>query len=345
MMESNSPKKKTSTIKEVALMAGVSIGTVSRFLNGYKVKERNRVAIQNAIETLDYTVDFIAKSMKTKNSSTIGLLVSGFDQFSSGVIANMSQILRSQNYTLITLHHNDDISIFQEAFDFFRNRNMDAIAMANGRYELAPITKFLELGKPVVVFNNDIEELPIDKVFVDDHKAMYRAVSYLLQMGHRRIGFITGKLDESSAAKRFEGYKAALRDAHIDIDPSLIMQGSWTPESGYQAMKNFTTKKLSITALVSSNYPMTMGAMQALKELGISIPDDLSLITYDDPPFLTLYTPPITAIAQPIDKIAYYTSSYILDRLHGEYTGKGRTVLLEADLIIRDSVKNLNTRP
>lgn len=342
-MQKNSNAKKSNTIKEVAQMANVSIGTVSRFLNGYNVKEKNKLAIQDAIHVLDYKMNYIAKSMKTKNTATIGLLVSGFDEFSSGVISKMAELLRKQRYSLVTLHHNNDVSIFEEAFDFFRDRNVDGIAMANGWYKLSPIVKYMKQEKPIVVFNNDISELNIDKVFVDDFKASYRAVSYLTQMGHKRIGCITGEMNDSSARNRFEGYKAALTDSNLEINSSYIVEGNWSPESGYQAMKTFYHRKPRITALFCSNYTITMGVIKAMKELNLTIPDDISLITYDDPPFLELLAPSMTAIEQPIDEIARLATGFLIDRLNHEYTGNGRTVFLEANLIIRDSVNHLSS--
>lgn len=335
-------EKENPTIKDVAALANVSIGTVSRFINGYKLKEANQKAVKQAIETLNYRTDQFARSMKTGKSSTVGLLVSGYDQFSTEVLSIMAELFGEKGYTLVTYHHKESSAIFDNVFQFFIDRHFDGIAFSGVDCRKDQVENYIAKGKAMAVFNNDIPDLDLDRILVKDQAAARLATSYLIQMNHKRIAIITGNLKDSTGRNRLNGYKEALEEREIPFDESLVIQGNWSETSGYFGIKELMKREKPPTALFTSNYLMTMGVLKGLKELKLSIPEDISLVSFDDPSFFDILTPAITAISQPTEQVAKNVSQSLLDRIEGSYTGPGREILLDCQLILRESVKYSN---
>lgn len=328
-----------STIKDVALNANVSIGTVSRYINGFKIKDFNRLAIEQAIEELNYTTDQFARSMKTKKSFTVGLIVSGYDTFNTNVISTMVKIFREKNYILMTYHHESNSEIFDNAFSFFKDRQFDGIAMSGVDGRLDQVEDYISQGKAISVFNNDIKSLDIDRVLVNNKDATYKAICYLIQMNHKKIGFIAGNLNESTAIDRLSGYKEALEDKGIHVNEAYIVNGNWNEISGYFGTKELLKNKDRPTAIFASNYVITMGVLKALKEMKIRVPEDISVISFDDHDFFEILNPSITAISQPSEDVGLNVANLLLQRITGEYEGSGRTIMLNCQLILRDSVQ------
>jgi LacI family transcriptional regulator len=327
-----------ATIKDVASAAGVSIGTVSRFLNGYKIKEGNRKAVEKAIKDLNYRTDHLARSMKTGKSSTVGLIISGYDQFNTGVQSTMVKLFREEGYTLVTYHHEDKATIFDNVFSFFMDRQFDGIALSGLDCRLEQVQEYLDMGKAVAVFNNDVPGLDLDRVMVNNEEATFEAISYLIQMNHRRIAFFTGNMQDSTAQNRLNGYKRALEENGMPFDESLVIYGNWNDISGYLGLKELMRHDPIPSAIFTSNYLMAVGVMKAARELSLGIPEDLSLVSFDDPDFFDILSPPVTSIAQPTREVGRQISEFLLDRITGRYSGPGRELQLRCRLILRNSV-------
>ncbi len=331
-----------ATIKDVAAEAGVSIGTVSRYINGLNIRVHNRLAVEAAIKKYNYRTDQFARYMKTGKSRTIGLIVSGYDEFSMGVLSSLVRFFQKEDYALITYHHKGESDLFDRAVEQLLDRNLDGLAMSGLECRAEQLHELLAQGKPVVMFNHDVKGFSLDKVLVKDRETSCLAISHLIEMKHRRIGIITGNLKNSTGVNRLEGYRQAHADHGLIPDSALIYEGDWIQESGYLGTKQMMSLPDPPTALFASNYLIAIGLLRALKEMKLRVPEDVSVISFDDTDYFSIANPAITAIAQSAEEVGKSVAAFLLDRLSGRYAGEAREKRIDCQFIMRESVRILD---
>ncbi len=339
---SNSGKKRQSTIVDVAESAGVAIGTVSRYLNGFKVRRANRTEIEQAIDKLGYKRNAVAAAMKTDLTHMIGLMVPTFDEFHGVMLEYLARDIRRTGRALVTYCHGADPRTMQEALDFFAGQRIDALIMTGEEGLYDRVDELIGQGTPVIFYNNDLRGLPADRVFVENRAASRRAVNHLIDLGHKRIGMISGHLHDSSGLERYQGYELALADRHIEVNPGYVAQGGWTVDGGYHGLTHLMALDEPPTAVFAASYPMAVGVLGWLKEHDLKAPDDLSLISFDDVPLFRLHEAGITAIAQPVERIADSITSVLVARLSHPGDERPRTITLDCDIILRGSTRRLD---
>ena len=336
--------RRQPTIVEVADRAGVAIGTVSRYLNGQPVRASNRTQIARAINELGYRRNALAAAMKTDLTNTVGFLVPNISDFHAAVLENLSRLMRRQGRALLAYCHNDETDSVLELLDFFDSHRVDALVM-DGRYDAADrIQEFVEAGTPVIFYDNDADGPPVDRVFVENQAASFRAVSYLLDIGHSRVAVLTGDTKVTAGRQRYEGYRQALLSRGFEIDPAYVLDSHWNENEAYSGMLQLLTLPEPPTAVYCCNYNMGVGALRRIKEQGLRIPDDISVVSFDDVPLFRLHESGVTAIAQPVAKIAETISSMLTSRL----SDRGRahaphTITLDCDIILRGSTRRMLT--
>ncbi len=340
--DTRQPRRRQSTIIDVAETAGVAVGTVSRYLNGMKVRRANRDQIEQAIGSLGYRRNAVAAAMKTDHTHMVGLMVPTFDDFHGIMLEYLAHDIRRTGRALLTYCHGADPRIMQEGLDFFATQRIDALIMTGEEALYDGVDDLIQQGTPVIFYNNDLRGLPADRVFVDNRGASRRAVSHLLDLGHQRIGIISGSHHDSSGIERYEGYAQALAERGIAPVAAYEALGSWSMDGGFHALANLMALDEPPTAVFAASYPMGVGALAWLKERGMRVPDDLSLVSFDDVPLFRLHEAGITAIAQPLAKIADCITSFLTSRLSA--TGadeRPRTLTLDCDIILRGSTRRL----
>ena len=335
-------KRRQPTIVDVAEVAGVAIGTVSRYLNGLSVRRANRDQIEAAIEQLGYKRNAVAAAMKTDLTHIVGLMVPVFDEFHGVMLEHLSSSIRKTGRALLTYCHGADPKVMQEALDFFATQRIDALIMTGEEQLYEQVDELIGQGTPVVFYNNDIRGLPADRIFVENRGASRRAVNHLIDLGHTRVALIAGNPRDSSGLERYEGYEAALGEHGIATDPRYVARGDWSLDGGYNAMAHLMALEEPPTAVFAASYPMALGALGLLKERGKKVPDDLSLISFDDVPLFRLHEAGITAIAQPLTKIAEAITNAMVARLANAQDERPRTVTLDCDIILRGSTRRLS---
>lgn len=334
------PRRRPSTIVEVAERAGVAIGTVSRYLNGHPIRSGNRNQIEEAIETLGYRRNAVAAAMKTDLTNVVGFLVPPPSEFHTAVLENLSRTMRRSGRALLTYCHNIDDASLVEALDFFVAHRVDCLVMSGEEDASDLIRELVASGTPVIFFDNDARGLSVDRVFVENRAASFRAVSHLLDIGHTRVACLTGSQHDSAGRERYDGYAQAMRSRGLEVNPSYVVSGDWNETKGYSAMLRLLSMEHPPTAIFSCNYNMTVGALRLLKEQGLRVPDDLSLVSFDDVPLFSLHEAGITAVAQPVAKIAESIASIISSRLSEGGAGhEPHTVRLNCDIILRGSTR------
>ncbi|WP_413711418.1 LacI family DNA-binding transcriptional regulator [Rhizobium sp. Rhizsp82] len=334
-------RKRGATIIDVAKVADVAVGTVSRYLNGQTIRRSNREQIERAIQDLGYKRNAAAASIRTDLTHMIGFLVPTFDEFHARMLEHLANSVRRTGRALLTYCHGGDPRVVAEALDFFAAQRVDALIMDGTAEVYDRVDDLINHDIPIIFYNNDVRGLGADRVMVENHKASYRLVSHLIDLGHRRIGILTGDPRNSSGIERLAGYEQALRERGIAPDPALAVRGNWRMDGGYEATKRLMSVETPPTAIFSANYGMAVGALSWLKENGRHVPEDVSLASFDDVAVFRLYEAGITAVAQPVASIAETITDILVERLAEPAGGATRSVVLECDIILRGSTRRV----
>lgn len=336
---SSSSKRRTVTIADVAHASGTSGATVSRVLSGYEfVRESTRNRVMEAVERLGYVANLPARSLAGGRSRIIGLLVPNLDNGYVGTIAQgIDQALTSANYDpiLYTSHRHPGKETFY------------ANAIANGLTEglllVAPqvLTTYLdslrERNFPYVLIDQTDATENSNVVDSTNRQGAYEATQYLVKLGHTRIAFIRGALTVQSAKDRLQGFEDALEDCGIPVCEDLILEGNYQQQNGYETTKTLLRSGESLpTAIFASNDLSAFGAMDAVRECGFSIPEDISIIGFDDVPQSSMVYPKLTTVRQPLELMGKVAARMLLERIGCPNLPPQRTTL-DTQLIIRDS--------
>lgn len=329
------------TAYDVAARANVSIGTVSRFLtgNGY-VGEASRKKIAAAVAELGYVHNRAAAGLKTKKTGLLGFIVSDLtNPFTAEVAAAISGYARAQTYGVVISDSMGDPSMGAAAIDLLRGHGVDGIIITppeSDELNAAILASVRRL--PIVGIGLRTTPMSTDLVTVDTYAGAYAAVEHLALLGHRDIAFIGSN---TMASGRYRGYRDALAAHGIDVRPSLVQAGALNRELGFNTAMTLLEHDPPPTAIFAVNDATASGVVQAAHRRGLSVPQELSVIGYDDVDLAAHSTPPLTTVAQPIRQIGEEAARLMFERLSGEETGDPREVTLPASLIVRQSC----TRP
>lgn len=305
-----------ATMKDLAKETGLGLATISSYFNGGNVREKNRIKIEKAIEELHYEVNEVARGLKTNATKTIGVVIPELNNtFCAEIITGIEDILRNHGYATIVCDCRTDRKLEREAVEFLIRRRVDGIINMPVGEDGSHLKKFQKTGKPIVLIDRKIQGIHCDSVLVDNELAAENAVQCFLEKGHRKIGIIAGPNDIFTAQERLKGYRKALKDAEVLVSDSLIFYGDYTIQSGVLGLEKLVQDNPDMTAVFVTNYEMTMGAMIGVNELGIQIPEQLSLIGFDNLQFAKACSPNLTIVSQPTDGIAAEVARIMLERL------------------------------
>ncbi len=331
-----------ATMKDIARRTGLGLATISSYFNGGNVREKNRIKIEEAIEELHYEVNEVARGLKTNATRTIGVVIPELNNtFCAEIITGMEDVLRSHGYATIVCDCRTDKKLEREAVEFLTRRRVDGIINMPVDEEGNHLKRFQKTGKPIVLIDRKIQGINCDSVLVDNKKAAEDAVRYFIERGHRNIGIIGGPEEVFTAQERMAGYYKALESAGIPMSESLIWHGDYTIQGGVRGLEELVQNNPEMTAVFVTNYEMTMGAMIGVNELGIRIPEQLSMIGFDNLQFARACNPKLTIVAQPTDGIAREVAKVMLNHLEnaGETSGELFSEKLETEIIAGKSVR------
>lgn len=272
------------TIGDVARRAGVSRATVSRVLNEYPhVRPRVRTDVQRAIRALRYRPDQVARSLARRETQTLGLVVADITNPFYGETARaILETARGHGYNVI-LCNTDNVSRLQEeSVEVLRQRRVDGIIFGSVFLRDPVVEALIDSGYPCLMYNRRLRSGRGNYIVLDNVRASRDVTHHLLRLGHRRIGFIAGLRETSTAADRFRGYRQALRSADLPVDPSLVRPGAFKSEMAQRAAHELLKLRRRPTAIVAGNDLMALGVMQAAGEMGLRVPEDLAVAGFDD---------------------------------------------------------------
>jgi LacI family transcriptional regulator len=329
------------TIKDIARLANVSHTTVSRALNNSPlIKEPTKRKILEIASQLNYIPNYNAKSLVTQKSHTIGLFFSSISNGTSpsffvDALKGVNRVI-SQDYNLFVRGIDD----YQDFSTINPQRFDGIILMSQSVKDNSFIYHTLQKGIPLVVLNRYIEEDHIMNILSDDTEGSRQVVEYLVKSGHRDIAIIEGIQGFKSAQMRKEGYLQALIQHGMSIQHEYSVDGNYDMESGYLAMNRLLSLKKPPTAVFCSNDDMAIGAMNAVFAKGLKVPDDISIVGFDDIGFSRYTTPCLTTVKRPVEQISILGAGKILSLIMGEQE-KVEKIFCNTELIIRDSVKKI----
>lgn len=330
-----------ATIQEVANRAGVSKATVSRVLsgNGY-VGQEKRQRVLDAIAETGYRPNLLARNLATKSSQTIGLVITNTlysGSYFTELMAHSARILEQQGRQLILADGKHTAEQEQAAIQFLLDLRCDGIIIYPRFLSIDALDAIISRHKqPILVINRRLRVNQSYCIYSDQHAGSVTAVSHLLNQGHRDIAFITGSLDSPTGVERLSGYRAALAAQGIDADPARIVSGRWTAQSGMEAVDTLLARGVSFSALVASNDEMAIGAIKRLTASRIAVPDQVSVIGFDDIPLAPYITPSLSSMKLPVTEMINETIHRLLTMLDGGDWSAHPP--FTASLMLRDSV-------
>jgi LacI family transcriptional regulator len=333
----------SSTIKDVAKMAGVSISTVSKYINGGNVLDENRERIEEAIQTLSYQVNTVARGMKTRKTMSVGVLIPSLaDYYGVSILSYIDQELYASGYsTIICDYSQTDPTGASDKINFLINKQIDGIIMQPINVHQEDIDRAAKADVPIVFVDIEDPAIECDSVTIDNVDIAQRITQHFIDNGHKRIGFIGGAKGFNTTDDRVQGYKDALTKAGITPSDELIYLENVSEESGYMGMMRLLNLKNPPTAVFASGNDLTCGAVMYLNEKHLRIPEDISFVGFENQTIAHVYNPTLTIGIQPIRKIGQTAVRMLLERMKNEYEGAPRNVRLKAVIDFGSSVKKI----
>ncbi|OCT17025.1 LacI family transcriptional regulator [Paenibacillus pectinilyticus] len=331
------------TIKDIAKLAGVSHTTVSRALNNSPlIQEETKARIRIIAEQLDYTPNYSAKSLVLDRSYNLGLFFTTLSNGTSAgffyeAIRGVNSVIRDR-YQLIVKGIDDYTS-----FHSITKKSFDGIIIVSQSDDDQPIIEHIAAkGIPLVVLNRPVETAGVLNVLSDEEQGAFHAGTFLVQQGHQRIALIEGRKGFKSAQNRKDGFERAMDHHGISVPPEYRMPGLYDLESGHKAMRQFLSLTDRPTAVFCCNDEMALGAIKAVFEAGLQVPQDISVVGFDDTVFAAYVTPALTTVRRPIEQISKEGAMRLLGNIENKWH-ETEQLLLRTELIVRESVQSLHT--
>ncbi len=328
------------TMRDVARRAGVSTMTVSRVINGsgYASPEA-RARVERAVSELDYVPNAVARHLRSRRTKTIALVVSDItNPFFTTIARGVEDAAAGRGYAVMFANTDESETEEMQYLRMLAQRQIDGVLLVPAGSTAEPFRLMRAQDIPVVILDRRVTARKLDEVRCDSERGTYDLVHHLIELGHRRIAVITGRANISTSTDRVVGYERALTEAGVAIDPALIRYDSFSLKAGYDGVKAILEVAPRVTAIFAANNFIAFGALRALREAHLGVPDDVSIVTFDDLPEDWHDDPFLTVLAQPAYELGRSAAELLLDRLEaGGQKAKRRVILLPGELIVRRS--------
>jgi LacI family transcriptional regulator len=327
------------TLHDVAKAAGVSIATVSATINqSAYVRPELQDRVHKAIAEIGYHPDGIARSLKKRSTQTLGLIISDItNPFFTALVRGIEDAANARDYALILCNTDERLEKERAYIRLLRSRRVDGLIMApaGAPDDYGRLTA--EVNTPLVFIDRRIPSVPADAVIVDNVAGAQQVVQYLLDLGHRRIGAITGLPHISTTHERIQGYRQALESAGLAPDSALMLGGNSRLEGGFLAARELLSRDKRPTAVFATNNLMAIGLMRAVEESNLRCPEDISVACFDDFEWASVFRPRLTTVAQPIYDMGLKAAELLFGRMQGTLKVDPREIVIAPSLVVRES--------
>jgi LacI family transcriptional regulator len=332
-----------ATIYEVSELAGVSLATVSRVMNkNARVSEKTRDKVLAAMKELDYRPNSIARSLASNRTDSVGILVSELrGLFYSQIMSGIEELLRaSEKHVIIAAGHSKESEEI-DGIEFLISRRCDALIL---HVESVSDEYLIELSKgpvPIVLINRHIPEIADRCISLDNEQGGYLSTKALLDQGHEQIAYISGPLWKIDASERFKGHKRAMAEYNIPYNDKLFFEGDYAETSGEIGLSQLLNEKQKFTGLVCANDYMASGSMSKARECGLNLPQDLSIVGFDNIIFASHLYPKLSTVNYPLGRMAKATANWVLKNVYKQDISDIQN-LFEPEFIARDSIATIS---
>jgi LacI family transcriptional regulator, galactose operon repressor len=328
------------TIRDVASQAGVSVATVSKVLNQrYGVAAATSARVQAVIEELGYEASLVAQSLRNHRTNVIGILVADLEPFSTELLKGAADAIRGSGFELVVYsaggRRNDQAGWEKRYLSRLSGTLVDGAVLVTPTVALD-----VHHGTPVVAVDPHTGPSELPTIDSDNLRGAQLATEHLLGLGHRRIALLTGRPDLQSAQLRETGYRRALAAAGVPVDEDLIRVGAYDPEVSTESARSLLSRDDRPTAVFAANDLSAIATIETARELGLRVPEDLSVVGFDNIPESVLCTPPLTTVDQPIREMGRRAILLLIELMAGEQTGPTH-LTLDTSLVVRQSTAAL----
>lgn len=327
-----------TTIHDVARLAGVSPMTVSRVINnsGY-IHKTTRERVEQAIAELGYVPNALARSLRFKQTKTLALIITDItNPFFTTIARGVEDAASERGFSVIFCNTDESRDEEAEYLNVMVQKQVDGVLLVPAHSSPDAVGFLQDRSIPFVVLDRRIPGVSVDMVRCDSEQGAYQLIEHLIELGHRRIVALSGPEAVMTAADRVEGYRRALTD-HGLADAASAFFGEFTIDSGYTLARQALALTPQPTALFAANNFIAVGALRALREVGLSVPDDISVVAFDDLPESMLIDPFLTVVRQPAYEIGRRATALLLDRLTAKAAAEPREIILPTELVVRRS--------
>ena len=331
----------TPTLRDVAQLAGVHPATASRALNPATrplVNADTARKVLRAAESLGYQPNPIARSLKTARTSTIGLVIPDLtNPLFPPIVRGIEDVLSPAGYNSYIVNTDNDPKREETQIESLRSRQVEGLIVATARRQHPLLVRLHELGMRMVLVNRRVDDLELPSVTADDAAGTVLAVEHLAALGHRRVLHLAGPSSTSTGVARSRAFRHAVRDLGLDDDPALVVECAyWSEADGARALRGVLDSGPTFTAIMAGNDLLALGCYDVFAERGMSCPDDVSVVGFNEMPFLDKMRPPLTTVSIPHYEIGFEAARLLLDAID-EPQRHPRSVLLPASLVVRAS--------
>lgn len=339
-------KTSNITLKNIADRLNVSVSTVSRVLNGksdrYRISKETQELILNAAKELDYSPNQLARGLRLKRTNTIGYIIPDISNpFFAGIAKSVEKSARKLGYSIILCDSEENTEIEENLLQLMLDRKVDGLIISPVGLEVSHLINIQQRKFPIVLLDRYFPELNIPFVTSDNYQGSLEALSMLIENGHTRIACIQGLKNTSPNNDRVKGYIDAHKKYGISIDKNLIVGDSFGEENGYIETKLLLKQNNIPTAIFAVSNLISLGAIRAIAEEGLKIPDDISMISFDDQPYSGFLSTPMTTVSQQSTQIGQIAIKLLIDQIESNRQLDPKGIFLPTKLIVRDSVKRI----
>lgn len=307
-----------ATIRDIRKQTGLSLATISKYLNGGNVLPENREKIEASIRDLHYEVNEIARGLVTNRTKTIGMIVYDIESMFSGVlIRHVGDFLRKEGYALLVCDSCNDVKIEADNVRFLLNKKVDGIIVIPVSWQESFLFPAREKKIPVVLMDRSFTGSDFDCVKIDNRMAAYRAVHYLLERGHKRIAIIASRV-EYTGWERYKGFQEAMDEAGLHVPDEYRKIGVHTIEFGHESMRQLLELGRRPSAVLMTNYETSLGAVMAVNESEFDCPDDISMMGFDDLIMSHVVKPKLCMVVQPMKEMCEKAVELVLSQINGD---------------------------
>lgn len=345
-VEAAAPGNSQPTLQQMAAQSGVSVSTISRVLSGqagrYRISKKTEATVRALAKQVNFVPNQLARGLRLKKTLTIGLVIPDISNpFFAGIAQQVTLGTHKHGYSVMLCDSEGSIELEAEALSLLQSRSIEGVVLCPVGQSSKHLTPFVQGGLPMVLVDRFFPEASIPYVSSDNAGGARQATELLITHGHRRIICLQGLRGTSPNEFRVRGYKEALAAHHIPIDESLIVGDSFTEESGYIETKLFLRTQPDARAILALSNLNALGAVRALAEEKRKIPDDVSIVSFDDTPYAPYLSPPMTTVTQSFLEMGTVAVKLLFDQIQFPRRQTSGGILLPTTIAVRQSVKKL----